>query len=288
MAEATGQAAPEQPDIITRLTAYLGHQQADQQEAEQAEDAPQGEEAEAQPEGEAESAEPKEPEQDSDKDELSIDPEVPFMEITTKKDGGTDETRLWSLNEMRDGVMMKADYQRKTAEVARAREQLQAEVAKSVEPARAQFIQQLQFLSKAVQSLVVPELNGVDLEKLSTESPQEFIKLQARATRAQQALTALQQQIQQAQQDGLAQQAAHSKQMLQDPIQGIPGWGDEVYSSLINDGSKHYGFTPDEVANVVDYRMIKVLHDALQFRKLQAAKPAITKKVVSSQIGRAS
>jgi hypothetical protein len=36
------------------------------------------------------------------------------------------------------------------------------------------------------------------------------------------------------------------------------------------------------VANVVDYRMIKVLNDALAYRKLAEAKPKISKQVVKS------
>ena len=275
MAEGQATQQPTEQDVVSRLSAYMGHEQLEaDSETEEAPAEEVQEQPQNQPEGEAA------PEKDEDTIELDLD--APFMEITTKAEGGADDTRKWSLKEMRDGVMMKQDYQRKTAELARAREQMTQEVQKIVEPARNQYMQQLQFMQAAVQNLVLPELNNVDLEKLSNENPSEYVKLQARVTKAQQTFGILQQRIQEAQAEALQQQAAHSKQMLQDPIQGISGWGDQMYQNIMSDGMKQYGFTQDEVANVVDYRMIKVLNDALAYRKLNEAKPKITKQVVKT------
>jgi hypothetical protein len=280
MAAQPGQAA-EQPSVEQRLARYFSGDEPQADSQPEAEPEPQEQEQQAQdqeqpaetPEGESEA---------QAEDAVEVDLDAPFMEITTKSEGGADEKRMWSLKEMRDGVMMKQDYQRKTAELARAREQMSQEVMRAVEPTRQQYMQQLQFMQAAVQNLVLPELQGADMEKLASESPADFVKLQARMQRAQQAFGAIQQQLTNAQQEQMQQHAVYSKQMLSDPIEGIPGWSDQMYSTIINEGAKQYRFAPEEVANVVDYRMIKVLNDALDYRKLAAAKPKISKQVVNS------
>lgn len=268
-------AQPTEQDVVSRLSSYLGHEQL---EADSEPEGAPAEEVEEQPQDQQEGEAA--PEEGEDTVELDLD--APFMEITTKAEGGADDTRKWSLKEMRDGVMMKQDYQRKTAELARAREQMTQEVQKMIEPARNQYVQQLQFMQAAVQNLVLPELGNKDLEKLAAENPSEYVQLQARIHKAQQTFGILQQQIQNAHAQSAQEQAAYSKQMLADPIAGIPGWNDQVYSGLISNGAKEYGFAPEEVANVVDYRMIKVLNDALAYRKLAEAKPKISKQVVKT------
>jgi hypothetical protein len=61
----------------------------------------------------------------------------------------------------------------------------------------------------------------------------------------------------------------------------IPGWGEELYKNVLGTVAKDYGFQNEEVAPVVDARLIEVFHDAYQFRQLQKAKPEINKKVVT-------
>ena len=40
-----------------------------------------------------------------------------------------------------------------------------------------------------------------------------------------------------------------------------------------------YGLTPDELANVYDHRLVKVLRDAVAYQALKAQKPAVMQKV---------
>ena len=44
-------------------------------------------------------------------------------------------------------------------------------------------------------------------------------------------------------------------------------------------GGGDYGFSEQEMTNLVDHRMFKVLRDALKYRELQKAKPKVTRKV---------
>jgi uncharacterized membrane protein len=265
-----GQAAP-QPSVEERLTAYVTNLATEEPE----------ESEEVQPEQtvqeEADVQETETP-QENEQDTITLDPEAPLFDVTVKIEGGGNEQKKVSLKDLEAGYMMQADYQRKTAELARARETLTAEVQKMVEPERQSYAQNLQLLHQTVLGLVAPELQNTNWEQLAVENPSEYVKLSAKAQKFQQTLQFIQGQQQQAQAQAFQQAAEHSKKMLADPMQGIPNWGNELYQSLLRYGTDS-GFAPEEVANVVDYRMIKVLWKAQKYDELQAAKPNVEKKV---------
>lgn len=272
MAEQQGQ-APKQPaadeaSVLSRLSAFVGDPEESAED-----DAP-----DEQPETEGEAAEPEQAsEEEAPAQEpagVEVDPDAPLVEITSKGDDGKDETRLWSLNEMKKGVMMERDYRRKTAEVARARDTMETEVQQQVSQTRTEYIQGLKTAEQALLALVLPELQNVDMDKLAAENPSEAMRVQVKAGKLNNAVTAIRQQLAQADQQAQTQMAQQSKRALSDPIGGIPGWGDEMYGKIIQEGAKYYGFKPEEVANVVDHRMIRALHDALQYQQAKQAKPA--------------
>jgi hypothetical protein len=57
-----------------------------------------------------------------------------------------------------------------------------------------------------------------------------------------------------------------------------PKKGPEVRKALIDVGVE-YGFAPDEISQVVDSRQVRVLHDAMKYRQMMAAKNGIQQKV---------
>ncbi len=231
------------------------------------------EEVEA-PETEVE-AEAPEPEPEGD----AVDPDAPFIPVKVKAEGGTDQDELLSINQLKSGYMMQKDYQRKTAELARARDTLTQEVEQAVSQERQSYLQGLQVAEQALLNMVVPELNGVDIEKLAQTDPAKAVAIQARAHKLNQTVQAIRGQIAQAAEQARKAQAEQSKRALSDPVSGVPGWGDQLYNQIISE-AKDYGFSTEEVANVVDHRMIRVLHDALQYRKAKTAKPKDQVKAV--------
>jgi hypothetical protein len=50
-------------------------------------------------------------------------------------------------------------------------------------------------------------------------------------------------------------------------------------AKIYEDAKKLYSFTPDELGNVYDIRMVRVLKDAAAYQALKAQKPAVTAKV---------
>lgn len=255
---------PTEDEIVQRIANVLTPPEESQEEPQEIQE---GEEA---PEEEAQEAEPEGP---------AVDPDAPFIPLKFKTEGGEDKEENLSINQLKSGYMMRQDYQRKTAELARARETLTNEVETHVAQERQNYVQGLQVAEQALLAMVVPELNGIDMEQLAQSDPSKAVLLQAKAHKLSQTINGIRAQIAQANQQAMQKQAEQSIRILSDPIQGIPGWNDQLYTNIISEGAKTYGFRPEEVANVVDHRMIRVLHDAMQYRQAKAAKPVQAKAV---------
>lgn len=246
--------------------------------------------AEAQP---PEDAAPAEPNAQEEGAEAPSEPvaEIPLeqlesieLEVTVKEEDGRDVTEKQSIKELKLGYMRQKDYQRKTQEVARQRNEVEAKVRQGVEAERAQYAQTLAALQAAVVEAVEPELRNVNWNQLANENPAEYVRLRNRADQVANALQtakAKQNEVlarQRAESDqALRKAAAESRQVLE---KDIPGWNDTLYQDLLQQGLK-VGFKPDEVGQWVDPRAIKLLHKAHLYDQLQATKPPAEKKVVA-------
>jgi hypothetical protein len=84
------------------------------------------------------------------------------------------------------------------------------------------------------------------------------------------------QQVVQKQSQLMAEKIAKGKEVL---AKEIPNWSPETNQALLSTG-KDYGFSDAELNSIVDPRHVKVLHDAMQWRKLQ--QNSVVKKKVSN------
>lgn len=250
------------------------------EEAQPEEEAEQEEVTEEVAEEATEETEESTEESEEKSEDIELDPDEKLFEVEETVEGGGKETRKYSLNELKAQRMMQADYQRKTAELARQREQAQEEIRQGIEESRKQYQQSLEMQQKLVWGLVAPELQKTDLEKLAEEDPAEYIKAQNRINKFQQVIQGIQ-----AEQQKLAQQEIEHLQRVVIPKaseelqRDIPNWGPELKQNLMKTGET-YGFRPEELQAVVDPRVIKVLHDAWRFRQIGEKKPIADKKVV--------
>jgi len=215
---------------------------------------------------------------------IELDPDAKLFEVEETREGGVKEKVKYSLSELKAQRMMQADYQRKTAELARAREEAQAQIRQQIDPVVKQYQDKLQTYESAVWQALAPEVQGVNLDQLARENPAEWAAKMQRIQSLQTTLQAIemeknnlsQAQVQR-QQEAQMQQIQKAREVLQTEI---PGWNDEVYRSVLKTGLD-YGYSAPEVNAVTDPRAIKVLHDAMKYRALQSAKPQVEKKVVS-------
>lgn len=185
--------------------------------------------------------------------------------------------------ELKRGLLREKDYTLKTQEVAEQRKALED---------HKQFLQQAEKFQQATFKKAVElqaletqleRFNGVDWEALATADPAEFLKLdraqralQERASRAKGDM----QQAWQAQQELTAKEQHEQLQRGQAELaKSLKGWGPDLAKRVVDNG-KEYGFSERELATVSDPRYVKVLHDAMQWRTLQQAKPALNKRMV--------
>lgn len=216
---------------------------------------------------------------------IELDLEAKMFEVEETREGGVKEKVKYSAKELMSQRMMQADYQRKTAETAREREAIKEVVRQQTEAVVKQAQEKLDVFERAVWQAMAPELQGVDMNRLATENPAEWARKMQIANNGQATLQEIQleksrladaQKVQFAEQQ--AKMVLHAKETLH---KEIPNWSDETYLNIRKAGVENYGYSMEEVNQVVDARAIKVLHDAMKYRELQKAKPSVEKKVVN-------
>jgi hypothetical protein len=181
------------------------------------------------------------------------------------------------------------DYTKKTQEVAEQRKALE-EYAQTVKVQEEVFMQQVQLQQALIGDVAqltavdkqLAAFNDVNWQELSDNDFVEAQKLfftynQLQQQRGQLAteLEAKAQQIQQTQAAKMQERIAQGKEIL---AKEIPNWSRETTQELMTVG-KEYGFSDDELGTIIDPRHVKVLHDAMQWRKLQ--KNSVAKNKVS-------
>jgi len=190
------------------------------------------------------------------------------------------EKKKVPIKALREGYMRQEDYSKKTADVARQREEAGKEARQAIETERSSHIEQLNNLQALVIDSVAPELKNADWNKLAKDDPFEYVRLRNQAEQLQKTLSTIK-----AKKDELeAKQNADKSQLLQKKAQetwqkleaDIPGFNKDLYQSLLKTGVE---LGIDEVNNWVDAGQIKLLHKAYLYDQLKVGKPAEDKKV---------
>jgi hypothetical protein len=215
---------------------------------------------------------------------IEFDEETPIFDLDYKTDKGR-EVKKVSLKELREGYLAKEDYSRRQKTILDKESEIEGRVQQATLKAQQDYLQRLEQHKQLVLKTVAPEIANVDLVKLSMEDPAEAQRIYFK----QQQITATLQNIEHEQRTALQQHQEAMKVAQFKAIEtarktleeDIPGWNADLYNNVLGTVAKEYGFKGEEVAPVVDARLIKVFHDAYQYRSLQKAKPEISKRVVT-------
>lgn len=222
---------------------------------------------------------PEEVEEDDESDDSGEE-----VAKTFKVKVGGQELEL-SEDELINYAQQGADYTKKTQQLAEQRKALEAE-AESVMQARQlrdAYAERLQ----AIEQMLQAQDSGEDLDALKEADPIGYaVKVaeiqqqekQMQAVRAERERIAMEQQAEYRQnmQQYLATQAQELSKVI--PEYADPAKGEELRSDL-RKFAKSVGFSDQDLANVVDHRQVLTLYKAMQYDKLQAAKPQVTKRV---------
>jgi hypothetical protein len=236
-------------------------------------------ESEAEPEAEEE---PKAEEVDTDQPEAKEEPEAEEEAEEIEIEG----EQFSVPKKLKNAFLRQEDYTKKTQEVAEQRRQLE-EQSKFIQ-VQAQ-IQQAQF-EKAVEvkglANQVAEYEKLDWQALTQQDPAQAMALNMQYQQLQKQLQAKAQEMhgigQQAQQLTAQQRQTLAAEGAKAVKTKLPNWGPELQSAIA-ENTKSYGFNDSELSEIYDPRLIEVLHDAMQWKKLQAAKPATMKKASAAK-----
>ena len=243
-------------------------------------------EAEAEDTEEVESEEAtEEPDDEVEEEEQSQD-EVPA--ILKLKVNGEDVEK--PLDEVVALAQQGLDYTQKTQQVAEQRKELEA-YAQQIQLQEQAFQEQMQLNNVLIEDVAKitsldQQLNqyaNVNWQQLSDNDFVEAQKLFFSYNQLQQERSQLvsqfeakKQQVVQKQSQLMSEKIAKGKEVL---AKEIPNWSPETNQALLSTG-KDYGFSDAELNSIVDPRHVKVLHDAMQWRKLQ--QNSVVKKKVSN------
>ena len=243
-------------------------------------------EAEAEDTEEVESEEATEESDDEAEEEEQSQDEVPA--ILKLKVNGEDVEK--PLDEVVALAQQGLDYTQKTQQVAEQRKELEA-YAQQIQLQEQAFQEQMQLNNVLIEDVAKitsldQQLNqyaNVNWQQLSDNDFVEAQKLFFSYNQLQTERSALvsqfeakKQQVVQKQSQLMAEKIAKGKEVL---AKEIPNWSPETNQALLSTG-KDYGFSDAELNSIVDPRHVKVLHDAMQWRKLQ--QNSVVKKKVSN------
>lgn len=243
------------------------------------EEGSQEEQPESEPEAnesEAESDDESEVEQDEDSEE---------QEQPTYRVKAAGEEREVTLDELIKSYQLGTDYTKKSQAVAEERKAVEAE-RQAVQEAKAlrdTYAQRLEMIEQMLQ----PQQEQENLEYLKETDPigysvkvAEIVQRDKQLAAVQAERSRIQQQQEQDRQAQMQHMVAEEMQKLSSVIPEFtdPAKGETIRNDIRAFG-KQIGFSDQELAAVYDSRAVLTLYKAMQYDKLVASKPAITKKV---------
>jgi len=195
------------------------------------------------------------------------------------------EEREVTLDELIKSYQLGTDYTKKSQAVAEERKVVEAERQRIEEAKylRDQYAERLQI----IEQMLNQQPEGENLEALKENDPigyaiaytdQQRRKEQLAQVQAERQRIAEQQQQERQEQLGQVIQAEARKLAEALPEYADPQKGEVTRRELREFGQK-LGFTEQELAGIYDSRQVLTLWKAMQYDKLQSAKPGITKKV---------
>ena len=273
------------PDSLSDLASFLSDTPELESEQEENEEISDDSTAEGDTDDEETDGQEESDDEESD-DEDAEDTPAPDrkLKVTVKGEDGTEQEIEVDESELVKGYQRQADYTRKTQELAQ-REHQAVEILKAKHDEFAQ-----EYLTKAEASrAAIVQLAGLrspeEMAQLAQTDPAAWVAENQRQQSIYSVLSQLDQQIaterqaiEQRNQQQIQQARAEMFQRSWAELQK-DGIDRDRLAKAYQDVSKTYGFTQEELGQVLDHRQVRVMLDALAYRQLKEQKPAVQKKV---------
>ncbi|WP_370682259.1 hypothetical protein [Comamonas sp. GB3 AK4-5] len=270
----------DQINTVDDLAAALEAGEGQAQEAPDAEQQGAAPQNEGDPQADAEQeAEQAEGEAEAAAQEAGQAPEAPADDLVVKWKAADGSDIEAPIAELKAGYLRHADYTQKAQQLGEERRQAAEQVAQQHQHAQQLTRDHARLLQMTDQLALYQK---ADWDALYQQDPTEAGRLQAQwrqtEAQAQQLAHGLQLAAQQQEQQAAQRHQQASQEALAALQAAIPGFGAEQLTAMRDTGLAH-GFTEAELSQVADARTLKVLHEAAQWRALQAKKPAVQQKV---------
>ncbi len=214
-------------------------------------------------------------EEDAEEEADSEEPET----FTVKVDGIEQRVTLEDLKQGYSGQQYVQQGMQQVAEMRKQFEQIAGDFLNEREQAKAIFaqVQNMQIPSAPVPPNV--ELAETDPFRYSAEKAKYDVaanEYQQKIAEVQQALAGNSEAEQQARNAYLQREMDTLRQVI--PDFADPEKAQTLRNNMLSVSQETYGFDPQEIAAITDHRVLRVLHDAIQFRAAKGGKEQAIKK----------
>jgi hypothetical protein len=206
---------------------------------------------------------------------LEVSSEELMNAIKTKVKVNGEEIEV-NLKELHDGYQRDADYRRKTTEIAEQKREFDSVVSSTVEK-YGERIEEINSLAESLMGLAMQDFSGVDWDQLRASDPGRYAAtkadMESRHQQIQNAMMALEiknneiyeEQKNKLQTEVIPQQVELFKEKAPE-FSTDEGWKDNWMQLDLN-MRESYGFAPEEIASLVDHRVLLMAVDAMKYRK---------------------
>jgi hypothetical protein len=238
--------------------------------------------------GDADNSDEANDEQDDESEQSEGEP-APVEKITFKVKGedGTEETVEASTEELAASYLRQKDYTKKTQALAERESQAVEFLKTKHDEVRNHYLTQAEVTRTALVQMAGLK-TGDEMAQLAHSDPAAWVAENQRQQQVNAYLNSLDQQIggekQRAMQEAEArrnqsiqQQYAQTWQELEKAKIDKPALA-KIYESV----NKTYGFSQEELSNVYDHRLVKMMRDAQAYQALKAQKADVVRKVTDA------
>ena len=273
------------PDSLSDLASYLSDTPEEESEIEVDEADTEGSTAESDTEdSETEGQEDSEDDESEEEDAEETPAPDRKIKVTVKGDDGTEQELEVDESELVKGYQRQADYTRKTQELAQREHQAVEQLKTKYDEFANQYVQRAEASRAAIVQLAGLRSES-EMAQLAQTDPAAWVAENQRQQSIYAVLNQMDQQISAERQAIAERQAKAQAEWKAQAFQ--KAWGElqkegidrDRLAKVFGDVSKTYGFSNEELGNVLDHRLVKMMRDAAAYQELKAQKPAVQKKV---------
>ena len=224
-----------------------------------------------------------EPEGDEPDDDDEPAPVERKIKVPDRHEDGTVTEIEVTEKELIASYERQAAFTRKTTALAEREHQAVQFLQTKHEEVRNQYLEQAAFARSAVEQMAGFRTES-EMAQLAHNDPAAWVAENQRQQQIRSFLGTLDGNIKRERDQAGEQSKAQQQRQYQQTIES--SWAElakekidrpalvKIYEST----AKHFGFKPDEMSNITDHRVVKMMRDAAAFRELKARAPEVTRK----------